>query len=187
MHLDFDWTEFAHAGLMFRARIEPDHTGATPWEDDGHGPVSDWTTRDKRPGEMVLIRDGRHARYYDFAAAVAIAKRDGWNAAPYWQAETRGQRAAKAARADFDRIRAWCNDEWQYVGVVVERIGGTLGDFCGPDDGSLWCIESDAGDYLTECALDLAGEIAAPILKTRAANLAREMEESRPDLAPCYA
>lgn len=187
MKLAFDWTEFEHAGLRFRARLEPDHTGQTPWEDDGHGPVSDWTTRDKRPGEMVLNREGRCARYYDFAAAVAIAKRDGWNAEPYWRIETRGQRAAKAALADFKRIRDWCNDKWQYVGVVVERIGGAFGDYCGPDDGSLWGIESDSGDYMTEVALDLADEIAAPILKTRAENMAREMEESRPDMAPCYA
>lgn len=65
--------------------------------------------------------------------------------------------AAAAARADFDRLRAWANDDWNYVGVsvTVERAGVQLVPAyrC-----ALWGIESDAGAYLVEVANDLASE-----------------------------
>ena len=85
----------------------------------GHGPVSEWTTRAKQLGERVLVEDRRGAkRYYDFAEAVRIAKRDGWDAPPLGEG-TKGQRAARAAEADFNRLRGWCNGDWEYVGIVV--------------------------------------------------------------------
>lgn len=71
--------------------------------------------------------------------------------------------AAAAAMADFERLKAWCDDEWTYVGVVV-----TLCD----DDGqpmrehhaSLWGIESDATDYIeNEVGPELADEIIAEL------------------------
>jgi hypothetical protein len=80
-----------------------------------------------------------------------------------------GAYAAAAARADFERLQAWCNDGWSYVGVVVtvEREGVELGR------ASLWGIESDAGDYLCEVANELAeealGEAVATIGKLAAA------------------
>lgn len=146
-------------GFTLRARIEHDeHTGA-PWEEhDGHGPVSDWTRRDKLPGELILCDDGRQKRFYDFAEACRIALRDGWNAAPYdVPEETPRQRAAKAARADYDRLRGWCEDQWNWCGVVVtaSRAGVELGT------ASLWGIESDAGSYLVETANELAVEALA--------------------------
>lgn len=146
-------------GFTLRARIEHDeHTGA-PWEEhDGHGPVSDWTRRDKLPGELILCDDGRQKRFYDFAEACRIALRDGWNAKPYdVPGETPRQRAAKAARADYDWLRAWCDDSWNWCGVVVtaSRAGVELGR------ASLWGIESDAGSYLVETANELAGEALA--------------------------
>ena len=70
-------------GRTFKVTIDRDDMGP-PWEEhDGHGPVSDWTTRDKRPGEMVLHQDGRSRRYYDFAGAVVLARKDGWDTEPY--------------------------------------------------------------------------------------------------------
>lgn len=61
---------------------------------------------------------------------------------------------ADAPRADFERLRQWCNDEWRYVGVIVEveRQGVKLAT------SSLWGIEDDAGDYLREVADELADE-----------------------------
>ena len=54
-----------------------------PWkEHDGHGPVSEWTTRDKGSGERILKKDGRSCRYYDFREAVNIARKDGWGLGP---------------------------------------------------------------------------------------------------------
>lgn len=74
--------------------------------------------------------------------------------------------AAGAAEQDFDRLRAWCNDEWQYLGVVVELLDDN-GNGTG-ETASVWGIESDSYDYLAETAHELADEILAN-LKSAAA------------------
>ncbi len=157
-----DGDNFEHEGLTFTFRTERDEDTGAPWDEhDGHGPVSDWTSRDKYPGELVLSSD-RHGvkRYYDFAAAVAMAKRDGWNAPPYdIPGETRGQRAARAAMADYNRLRRWCSDQWEWIGVIV-----TCEDLPGAPSESLWGIESDAGEYLGEVARELAGQIVSAVV-----------------------
>jgi hypothetical protein len=148
--------ELEREGFELRAKIAPDDHSDAPWDaEDGHGPVTDWTNRAKAPGELVLSEDRGSFRYYDFAEACRIAQRDGWNAEPYKvPGETPKQRAAKAATADYNRLRGWCNDSWRYVGVVVSayRNGVKLATE------SLWGIESDAGEYLSEVAEDLAAE-----------------------------
>ena len=153
-----DGDTFIHDGLTFTFRIERDGDHGAPWdEEDGHGPVSDWTRRDKIPGEMTLCEDRGSRRFYDFAEAVRIAKRDGWNAPPYdVPGETKGQRAHRAAMADFDRLRRWCSDDWCYVGVIV-----SCDDLPDEPAASLWGIESDAADYLREVAEELAEELIA--------------------------
>lgn len=199
---DIDQTATAH-GFTLTAQIEHDSYHGAPWEEcDGHGPVSEWTTRAKLPGELVLASDRQSKRYYDFADACRIARRDGWgfmphkleivpddpNRAPYtacggrvtagpftaYDPEnfnraiasiyaqhratmTARQYAAAAAMADFERLRAWCNDQWSYVGVIVtaSRNGIDLGR------ASLWGIESDAGDYLLTVANELADDAIA--------------------------
>lgn len=160
-----------HDGFRLAVRLEYDCDHGTPWEEcDGHGPVSEWTTRAKLSGELELCRDRSHRRFYDFAEACRIARRDGWNAAPYVVAgETARQKAARAARADFERLRAWCTDEWHWLGVVVtaSRNGIELGR------DSLWGIESDAGEYLREVADDLAAQAIA------------EAREALADLCEC--
>lgn len=152
----YDGDTFEHGGRRFRVGFPRDDDHGAPWdEEDGHGPVSDWTTRQKTPGELVLCEDRGSRRYYDFAAACRIARRDGWlmtgdnDLSP-------AQRAANAAQADFERLRDWCNDDWHYVGVVVEMLdedGEVL------DDESLWGVESDADAYLDDTARELADEI----------------------------
>lgn len=96
-----------------------------PWDhDDGHGPVSDWTRRDKLPGERVLCEDHRSKRYYDFAAAVRLAKKDGWDAPPY-KTGTKGEQANRAAEADFKLLKRWCDNDWYWIGykIEIERHG----------------------------------------------------------------
>lgn len=76
-----DIRELSVNGQIFRFRIDvhDDQDMGAPWENaDGHGPVSDWTTRDKRPGEWVLSSDRGSKRYYDAQEANRIAERDGW-------------------------------------------------------------------------------------------------------------
>jgi len=90
-----------------------------PWkEHDGHGPVSEWTYRAKHPGEMVLCTDRKHKRYYDFAEAVCIAKKEGWDTAPYGVG-TKGERAHRAAMADFNYLRRWLKCDWYWATIHV--------------------------------------------------------------------
>ncbi len=158
-------TETRESGTMsFRVEWFYDDDSDAPWDrEDGHGPVSDWTTRDKRPGEMILCSDRRMKRFYDFAEAVKIARRDGWNTAPFnWP--SKGARAHAAALADYDRMRQWCTDQWHYCGIVV-----TLLDADGePDsvDASLWGIESDSPDYHEEVIGELITECLSQITAT---------------------
>jgi hypothetical protein len=163
---------FKHAGLTFRAETTPDECHGAPWEEcDGHGPVSDWTTRDKAPGERVLAQDRGSRRYYDAAEATRIAKRDGWGLAEDGIAAlrdklgrdpTRGDITAEAVRRDFDYLRAWCDDEWRYVvlRIVLLDVDGAETD----RDAYLGGVEStDDEAYVRDCARDLAAEIAADL------------------------
>ena len=140
-----DEAETEAEGFVIRAKLVRDETVGEPWkEHDGHGPVSEWRTMNtKRPGELVLCRDGLSARFYDFSAAC---------------------RTARAAFDDFARLRAWCNDEWHWIGVVVtaEREELELGR------ASLWGIESDSGAYHAKVAAELLPEALADARATLA-------------------
>jgi hypothetical protein len=84
LYVGFDST-LTHRGRAFTVTVDRDDDMGAPWEEhDGHGPVSDWTTRDKRPGEMILNTEGRgrSRRYYDFAAACRQARAEGWGWLP---------------------------------------------------------------------------------------------------------
>lgn len=154
---------FEHRGYKFRVQFPHDPDMGPPWEEhDGHGPVSEWTTRDKKPGERVLATDGSHHRYYDFAEAVEIARRDGWGPGDRKPGETAEQATVRAVEEDYEHLRRWCADEWKWCGVVV-----TLCDSDGnPDENqqeALWGIEDDEAEYLEKVARELADEIHARI------------------------
>ncbi len=144
-------------GIYAKIDFLPDSSHGAPWEEcDGHGPVSEWTTRDNRPGERVLSSDRRSKRYYDFAEAVKIAKRDGWDALPY-KTGTKGQQAVRAVEADFQSLSEWCNDQWSYVGVCVS-LHHEDGKEIASD--SLWGVES-RGDYSREVAAEILSILAS--------------------------
>lgn len=217
-----DFETFRHKGRPFAYRIEPDSDMGAPWEEhDGHGPVTDWESRAKEPGELVLNESRGRRRFYDFAEACRMARRDGWGFLPSplrtarvdgkWQAWIDGPArlvrrrnspggqyrparqvrprlylstspdinaairavyaahkatfpsprayAAAAARADFERLAAWCRDQWEWCGVLVAPVTEY-----GPDWDSavsLWGIESDSPEYHAEMARELAGEVGA--------------------------
>lgn len=69
---------------------------------------------------------------------------------------TAGQYAEAAVQRDFDSLRAWCNDDWCWVGVVLSlsKDGIELDDYAA----SLWGIESEAGDYFNDVANELLDE-----------------------------
>jgi hypothetical protein len=148
-----------HNGHEYTVTIEDDTNTGAPWlESEGHGPVSEWTTRDKRPGELVLSEDGRAKRFYDFSAACKLARADGWDAAPYNTGqESKRQQAQKAALSDFDYLRRWCAGDWRYVGVTVRRAGDCA--CCAPSE-SVWGVESGCEDYILEIAAQLADELS---------------------------
>lgn len=163
----FDGTRITASvdGFTINARLVRDDDHKAPWEEfDNYGPVSDWTRRAKLPSERILCQDRESRRYYDVAGAMDRAKRDGWDAPPYGTG-TKGEQAARAVEDDFKRLKAWCDNEWCYVGVVlsVSRNGVTLDDHAA----SLWGIESDCQDYL----LDVANELADEALEAAKATL----------------
>lgn len=161
-------------GFTCIARLKHDDSADAPWENsDGHGPVSKWTDREKAPGERVLAEGRHNKRYYDFAEAMRIAKRDGWGCAGgKLEGETDGQYAARAVEEDFKFLRSWCRDDWQYVGVIVEvsREDVELGK------ASVWGVECNVpgtdNAYLLETANELLPEALADA-KAKVAKLAQ--------------
>lgn len=161
-------------GYSAHIRMDYDTDNGAPWENsDGHGLVSEWTTRDKLPGELVLSEDshGRSKRFYDFAGSVKIARRDGWDAAPYGQG-TKGERAHRAAMADYGYLRAWCNNDWHYVGVIIDlqRNGETV------ENDSCWGIETHEDYHLEWTAEQLTYMINADRTARAKAALAQRKE-----------
>ena len=149
--------------LTFTSEFDQD-SGAQWDEECGHGPVTDWVRREKRAGELLLCSDGILKRFYDFAGAMVLAKRDGWGLAPdalaaltrkLGHAPTKGQLAEAAVLADFHYLEGWANDRWHYVGVVV-TLRNPEGEEV--DSESLWGVE-DSGDYYQVLAEELAEEL----------------------------
>jgi len=160
-------------GLQFTATIHRDDDTGEPWkEHDGHGPVSDWTRRDKLSGELILNNDGSSKRFYDFAEAVKIAKRDGWGVkGGRLENETSGQYAARAAKHDFEVLQAWCNDDWQWCGVAVTvaKNGVQLVD---DYECALWGIEMNYPGLDNSYLLEIANEYASEAFEAAKAKLA---------------
>ena len=137
-------------------KIIPDEEGRAPWEQgDGHGIVSDWTDREKNPGELVLSSDRNSRRYYDVDASMVIALRDNWGVSVAESVNlTDKQIAEKAVGADYEYLRSWCNGEWRYVGVLVEILVHEITIV----SASLWGIESNAESYISEITAELTIE-----------------------------
>jgi hypothetical protein len=168
-----DSVELEIDGFTVTATVHHDDCSEAPWDrEDGHGPVSDWTTSDKRPGERVLSSDGPHKRFYDIAEATRIAKRDGWGAPGVSEGMTAGQKAAAAVEADFRALKAWCNDDWAYCGIVltVEREGVTLTDDFAH---ALWGVEYNYPGSDNAYLSEVAGELLSEALDDARAVLAR--------------
>ena len=124
-------------GLYAIVKIEYDTDYGPPWENiHGHGVVSDWEHHGEANGRWVLHHDRYDTRYYDWRETLKIAKRDGWG----HSGDIMG-----AVRRDYEYLRAWCNDEWHYVGVVVELYDAN-DELIGEE--SCWGYESYCEDYL---------------------------------------
>jgi len=170
----YDGDTFEHEGHTFRFQCKHDEDMQEPWkEHDGHGIISDWTHRDKRAGERVLVQDryGRAKQYYDIAATIQQATKDGWGISEKSEQEletrlgrkpTKREIIAESVEQDYQRMRAWCHDEWHWCGVVVTMIEDINGDAVENIDASVWGIDGDdQTEYLTETAYELADECIA--------------------------
>lgn len=147
-------------GTTYRVEFIADYNMGAPWkEHDGHGIVSDWERRDKKPGEVVIAADRGSKRFYDIAATTRIAKRDRWGVSNADTSKmTQSQIAALAVKRDMERMRGWCNDDWWWCGVVVFPLTAD-GDELRSKTESLWGIESTAGEYFEEVILELIAQI----------------------------
>lgn len=161
--------------LRFRIRFEPDEDHEPPWEDgDGQGIVSQWTTRNKLPGERVLHTDRSAKRYFDWKGTVAKAKLEGWGlcdeekaklGVKLGRAPTAKEITEAAVEANFEWMRRWCNDDWHYVGIVIERLSnvgaeddeGTVVDSC-------WGFE-DSDPHLQNEAESMLNYVAEQVQK----------------------
>lgn len=147
-------------GMYATVELPYDECMGEPWkEHDGYGDVSEWTNRDKRPGERILCTDHGSRRYYDFAGAIAKAKKEGWGLAEKELAElaarlgrkpTNGEVIEQAVERDFDRLKGWCDNDWHWVSVHT-----TLFDADDNEIADEWCggVEDDT-DYWQEIAAD---------------------------------
>lgn len=92
--------------------IFDDYSNA-PWENmDTLGTVTNWENRDKAPGELVLCSDRGSKRFYDIQEATAEVRS--------WEKD--GQKAAEIARSEYEYIKAWCANEWYYVGISATLL-----------------------------------------------------------------
>jgi len=147
-------------GTEYRIEYYYDEDHNAPWiEEDGHGIISEWTTRDKHPGEVAIATDGRSHRYYDVAATIDLAKRDGWGVSSDTTGMTPAQVTEEAVEQDMKQMREWCNSRWHYMGIVVFPLT-VDGDELRSKSKSLWGIESDSEDeHLASVVNDLISEV----------------------------
>lgn len=168
-------------GTHYRVRVSYDDFADEPWNYcDGHGPVSEWTTRDKRAGELILAADGRRKMLYNFQEAIKKAKAEGWDAEPY-KTGTKGEQAVRAAMADYKYLKSWCDNEWHYAVLHVVLLDSECEELAEYDD-YLSGVEFDYGmEYWKEEAANMAEELERT-LKT-ATN--KQLAWLRSTCAPC--
>lgn len=204
MSYTLEETTVEHMGLTFKVTVEQDTDTGRPWQEhDGHGPVREGHRSDyyrgieKTPGERVLFAGDRnqYTWLYDWAGAVKLAEKDGWGVSEdrrpaNWETLTKGQQRELAVQSDFDFLKAWCDEEWVWAGVVVtlmvEGKGGDLVEYDGPLAGtfhdSLWATEywqyeglkGAKNSHIKEVIDELIGGVAKAYLKEAAEKLACE-------------
>lgn len=164
-----------YKGYLFTIEVDYDEFEGPPWlRCDGHGPVSDWTTRDKKPSEVVLWTVGGAKLYYDFSRAMKVAKEDGWDAAPYGQG-TRGERAERAVRADIKYLRDYINGVWAYTTLSVTMQGS---DGYTTSLGGVEYDYSENGHWMTEVHLMADELIANKLADSRAVKIASRFKDA---------
>ena len=156
--------KFTYEGHTFKLEVEYDTDMRAPWEEcDGYGEVSDWTTRDKKPGERVLSSDRYSKRYYDVQASIEKATREGWGlgeedrqklAQKLGRQPTQKEIVAQSVEQDFECLRRWCANEWYWAVLHVWMADHP------EHETYLGGVEYDPWeDYHEECAREMASEV----------------------------
>lgn len=168
--------DFEHEGKQFRAFIESDDDATPPWDREcGHVDVSEWERRNKRPSEVIINEDRGSRSFVCIREAIAKATHEGWGLSDesmqalserIGRTPTKKEVIAEAVRLDVERMRAWCADQWEYVGVCVcllDSEGSPIGDKYAA---ALWGIESECDDYIREVAREMAADAMAEAQST---------------------
>jgi hypothetical protein len=147
---------FRRAGAWFKVTHERDDCEARPQDrSDGHGDISVLHTSESAEelaarGYWVLKRErGAFVTVYNARTSLQMAIRDGWGRGKSMSAKRR------AVRRDYEFLRGWYQDQWEYIGVEVERLTGSRKG----ETRSLWGVESCSGAYLSDVARELADEL----------------------------
>lgn len=154
---------YGEANLECRMTREPDDCLDYPWKEyDGHGIVSDWENRAKRPYERVLAYDGGRSMFYDVQGSIEKARKEGWGL-PEEEAKglTKKQIAAAAVERDFKYCKKWANEGiwWDVIGVSVYVNNDKL------DSEYIGGIESTADrDTIRNLVGDLVAQIEARLV-----------------------
>lgn len=157
--------------FRFDVQQEDDLDHPHPWNaEEGHGPVSEWSSRKKKPGEWVLEVDGSQRRFYDAQEATKIAKRDGWGLPEEELADwirsrdgnrpTKAMIAKRAVEKDFKHLKAFCDNEWTYVGVIVTLLDGEDDTPTKVRD-MAWGLETCVPNIVDDAAQELVDELVA--------------------------
>jgi len=168
-----DGQTFEHKGHSFKFEVKHDEHMGPPWkEHDGHGVVSDWTDRPETASERAIAYDRGSHLFYDIDATIELALKDSWGVDEKTKADLSKEYKGKGlkyeiARAatmqDFERMKGWCQNEWWWVGVVVTMLkadeDAPNGYFETKHRKSLWGIESDSEEFLSDTGYELAEEI----------------------------
>ena len=135
----------------FRVNIIADYEADAPWDsEDGHGPVTGWAQRKASSSEWVLNHEHGQFRYYNHVEAKKFAESEGWGGC----GDTRDEQLNDAVYKDYADLKAWCDDEWRYVGIEVYPLTKD-GDELKSKAESVWVIRSDDTDYIKHIVEDL--------------------------------
>ncbi|MBS4041671.1 MAG: hypothetical protein KGZ81_13870 [Flavobacteriales bacterium] len=177
-----DKFDFEYKGLQFRCIVENDDYMRAPFlEYDGHGDIREsynyYGRPEKNPGEVIIYSNRGCHWIYDFAGAVAKAKRENWGSKNCHPGMSKGERAATAARDDMQYCQDWLEGDRWYSRIEVFRIdndGEKVGEsefLSGVENG----YSGDCEDFLRDCAAQLAAELHAQSRK----NWRKALHEAR--------
>lgn len=184
MEYPFNTETIEHCGVTVRIDYFYDSDHGFPWDEcDGHGPVRksnhrhgvNWSTNgDKKPGERPLNCPDHndYQFYYDWQQAMKIAKRDGWNTAPY----DAPNKALRAVQADFNFIHGFLNDQWHYAGIVCTVLDSD-GDGTEETD-SCWGFET-LNNYHETSGHEMAESLAESVYEAKLNSWRAALHEAR--------